>query len=140
MTDLINTPALLRTFLLSDSTLATAVSNRIWAAKLPDDEFSSMPRDAVLLIPSSAIAEISVPVYTERNDIYAYGSTPLAAWQIYRKLFNALHRAGLQSVSTTRRIMQAFLVGGPAIMYEKEFGWPYAWAAFNVIWAESVIT
>jgi len=140
VTQLINTPALLREFLLNDSALATAVSNRIWAGKLPDDEFSNMPRAAVLIIPSSAIAEISVPVYTERNDVYCYGSTPYDAWQIYRKLFNALHRVGLQTVDSTRRIMQAHLVGGPAPLLEKEFGWPLVWAAFNVIWAENAIT
>lgn len=140
MTDIINTPARLREFLLDNPTLATAVSNRIWANKLPDDEFEHMPRDGVLLKPGSAIAEISIPKYTERSDIYCYGSTPRAAWQIYRKLFNALHRVGLQTVDTDKRIMQAYQVGGPAPMSEKEFGWPFVWVAFNVIWLETAVT
>ena len=123
--------------MLANSTLATAVSNRIWAAKLPDDEFASMPRDAVLIMPSGAIAEIGVPVYTERSDIYCYGTTPYAAHEIYRKLFNALHRAGLQSVDTDKRLMQAFLAGGPATRLEPEFGWAYVWSAWNAIWAEN---
>lgn len=139
MTDLINTPVLLRTFLLADSTLATAVSNRIWVAKIPDDEFGDMPRAAVLILPSSAMAEIGVPVYIERSDFYAYGSTPYDAWQIYRKVFNALHRVGLQAVDTDKRIMQAALVGGPAPMFEKEFGWAYVWCAFSIVWAENAI-
>ena len=136
MTALIDTATLLRTFLLANSTLATAVSNRIWIGKVPDSEFGSMPRAALLISPNTAMAEIGVPVYTERYDLYCYDDDLYNAWQVYRKLFNALHRVGLQTVDTDKRIMQAWLVAGPTALLERDMGWPFIFAAFNVVWAE----
>ncbi|MBU0846422.1 hypothetical protein KKH23_04475 [Patescibacteria group bacterium] len=138
-TALIDTATLLKTFLLADSTLATAVTNRIWAGKVPDSQFGSMPRAALLILPNTAMAEIGVPVYTERYDLYCYDDDLFNAWQNYRKLFNALHRVGLQVVDTNKRIMQSWLVAGPTALLEPDMNWPYIFSAFNVIWNESVI-
>jgi hypothetical protein len=140
MTDLVNTQAALRTFLLTDATLAAKVSSRIWVGTIPDSQFGSMPMTCLMLLASSVIPMRSVPVYGERTDIWCYGATELESWQTYMVLYNALHRCGLQSVSTDLRIMNAWLVGGPTFNFEREVGWPRVWTAWKVMWAESAMS
>ena len=139
MTNAIDTLALLRTFLLADGTLATAVSNRIWVGEVPDDELGSMPRDSVLIVTDSSQTSVSVPVIWDRPQIICYGGTDRAAYQVYLKVYNAMQRKGLQSVSSTARLMQAYKSGGPISFPEQELGWARVSAFFTCIWAENVM-
>jgi hypothetical protein len=135
-----DTPVLLRTYLVANAALATAVSSRIWVAKVPEDELANMPTKAVLIIPSSSMSNIGVPVYGEQSDMYCYGSTEYEAWTVFRILYNALHRCGLQTVSSTYRIMQGALSSGPAYHTEPVTGWPRVLVTFNVTWLETAVT
>jgi len=135
---LINAAARLRTYLLSKSALDTEVSSRIWVGQIPEDEFGDMPRKSVLIMPSSG-PSFFIPLYMERVDCYCYGLTHLEAYDVYRELYNALHRCNLQTVSTTRRLMNAWKAGGPTLQNERVLGWPRVWVAFMTVWAENVM-
>jgi len=72
--------------------------------------------------------------------MYCYGSTEYEAFTVYRALYDALHRCGLQTVSSTYRIMQGALSGGPTYHTEPVTGWPRVLATFNVTWLETAVT
>lgn len=136
----IDVMAATRAHLLADSALATEVSNRIWAGEIPDDELANMPTKAILIVPDSARPYISVPAIRDRPQFLCYGVTDRDAWQVYRKLYNAMQRIGLTTVDTDKRIMQAFQSGGPLSLAELELGWPRIAVHFTVIWAETTIS
>lgn len=131
------TAALIRFLKLDADT--TSMTSSIFGGELPDSEVAGMPQACVVLrMTGGGLLPISSS-YVEVNDIridaYAYGSTPLQAFRLYRCLAGALKQMKSNTQGKTR-LYWAKSAGGPLSLREQDTEWPLTLSTWQVFWSE----
>lgn len=131
------TAALIR-FLKTDADTID-MTTHIFGGELPDSEVSLMPNACVVLrMTGGGLMPISssyVMVNDIRIDAYAYGSTPLQAFRLYRCIAGALKQMKSNTQGRTR-LYWAKAAGGPLSLREQDTEWPVTLSTWQVFWSE----
>lgn len=126
-------------FLKADVDTADMVGIRIFGGELPQNENTNMPRPTIILrnaggglLPNSSSY---LPINDIRVDAYAYGTTPLQAYRLYRCLAGALKQMRRNQQGNTV-IYWARTSSGPASWVEKPTEWAVTYSSWQILYAE----
>lgn len=115
--------------LLKDENIA---EGRVFGARLPDSETSSMPRDCVIVRPAGGGATKGyMPTTAERVDIRVYSNSEYNAHQLSVQIARILHNLTTTSTSSGK-ILWAKRSGGPFQSTESDTKWPFGWSSWQV--------
>lgn len=126
----------------ADADVAALVGTRVYGGELPAGEADSMPRAAIVVMPTdgpSFAAESTVEHDTQRMDILAYGKTGHEAARVRAAAAAAL-TAALRVVSGGVLIHWVKSAGGFSSQREPDVGWPVAAQSWDVFFALSPAT
>lgn len=137
----------LRVYLLNDADVNGMVAGRVFAEELPRQEAGNMPRHAVLIMSAggawvSRAQSSNLPIDGRMKDVFCYGPTPYES----RRLFDAVHQALKNltrrevtptGLATPVLLFDAVKVGGPTGRRDPETNWPFTFASYSVMAAET---
>lgn len=107
-------------------------SVRIFPRELPASEAVSMPRAAIVLVPSGGLGgNDTVSLMSPRVDITAYAATPKQAFLLYLAAFEAL-RALSRKTHAHALLSSAIQGGGPLQMRDADTAWPFVWSSWTL--------
>lgn len=134
-----NPLAALRSFLELDAGVSALVGTRVFAAELPRDEVSSMPRKCLVISlsggPQSIGARSDVPHSVDRYDMRCYGETPYQASLLFytvRVIMRRLHRQVMSDGVSNILIHDAVQTGGPLTLREESGDWPLLFGSWEI--------
>lgn len=130
--------AALIAYLKADADVTAAVGTRVFGGELPPGETKSMPRKAIVIRPSGGPQTFGggYQQYGElRLDFFAYGETPLEAFNVWRALHPALKQMRRNRQSTTL-LHWAQPSGSPIALRDPDTDWSYNFSSWVVLAAE----
>lgn len=143
MADLIDYDLTLYKLLTADTALMTATSNRVYGPPLGLPAGMSQAQAALVFASDGSEPHADAPFLVVRFTVYCYGATQTGARDVFRALYDVLHRRGRTEVTASTGVKHvlawARLESGPADIPEPEIDYPRVVAAFRVCLRERTL-
>lgn len=126
------------TFLLADTDVSTAVSDRVYGGELPPYAVAGMPHGLVLVRPAGGglkgANDYGLQTDT-RMDVFCYGGTPNEGFMVWRAVRHAM-RQMRRTLENDVLLHWAKESGGPNTLREPDTEWPLTLSSWQVYWSE----
>jgi hypothetical protein len=124
----------LAAFLKADAGVASIVGTRVFGGELPRAEISSMPRQAVVLLPAGGGAQgLGFQEWgDQRVDVDCYGATPRDGWLLYLAVNAALKQLSHDEFSSVM-LMSATPSGRGIPARDPETDWPVTLSSWTLL-------
>ncbi len=136
MTQIVDVRAAIITILKADTDTATEVGARVYGDELPREDTDDMPRKAVVISPAGGTplpyTTATLPLETQRVDVFCYGKTLFEAEEVRRAVYGAL-RAVEREVSAGVLVHWVRPAGGAMAGRDPDAEWPVKWNSWQIL-------
>ncbi|KKM88478.1 hypothetical protein LCGC14_1258270 [marine sediment metagenome] len=136
MTQIVDARKAIIEILKADADTTTEVQGRVFGDELPRSETDAMPRKAVVISPAGgtplSYTTGTLPLETQRLDVFCYGGTLYEAEEVRRAVYGAL-RAVERQVIAGVLVHWARPAGGAMSGRDPDADWPLKWNSWQIL-------
>lgn len=136
----LNGNRILYKILSGSTTLMTECSNRVYGPPLGIPPGMSAPAKALVFANEGAPGHPDIPMASERFMMYCYGAEQPEAINVFRTVFDLLHRKGTTVVTydtgVTVLVRRIDLEMGPVDLPDPGNNWPRVVCAWRMVYSE----